>query len=311
MKNLLLTTALVAVAATGATAQTAATNTEMQSSMEQSANVPAFLVSNFTGKSLYTLDTDETRNLTEQRRAHDTMSRERSEMRWESSATFTASRDAWEDIGNIDDVVLTKDGEIRGVLIDVGGFLGFGARTVMVDLDDLYFVADDDQPEDISDFNVVASMSRDQLEALPEWDDSQLEIGFQARSYGQHEEHGQMQEHGHSDEMGQHAHAARTEVPDGYRVMDAEERTADRLMGADVYGREGEDIATVDDLILGSDGSVTDVIVDVGGFLGMGSHTVALPIDAVDILWSDSDNDVRVQVPMTEEELESLPEYES
>jgi len=320
MNKLMLTTAIVAVTSMGAVAQTTDTG-----EAQTSGNVPAFLVTDFTGKDLYTLDTEEVRTLSEQR------GQAGSTTGWDSSDVFTSERDAWDNVGNIDDMIVTMDGEIRGIIIDVGGFLGIGARSVMVDINDLYFVSENGAAEDIDDFFVVASMTQEQLEALPEWSEDQLRTGFEQRGYDSAQaEPGATMGAGHTTAMDPQSDSAqmetqdgmqgddgmatqadaRTEVPAGYEVLSAEERTADRLLGADVYGREGDSIATVDDLVLGDDGSVTHAVMDVGGFLGMGEHTVALEIDDIDILWNDEDGNVRVQLPMTQEEMESLPEYQ-
>lgn len=320
MKNLMLTTAIVAVTSLGSV-MTPAMAQDTQTT-QATSNVPAFLASNFTGKNLYTLDTEATRELTDMRTHEDQSTWDRVSMRWESSDLFAGARSDWENVGTIDDVILTQDGEIRGVLVDVGGFLGFGARTVMIDIEQLYFVVDDENPENLDDFFVVAALSGEHLEALPEWDEDQLSLGFEFRNYesasmnadvGMDDRSDMAMQDTQAEPSGhenQTVAAARTEVPDGFEVMEAEQRTADRLLDADVYGREGEQIATVSDLVIGSTGDVTHAVMDVGGFLGMGSHTVALELDHIDILWSDEDGEVRVQLPMTEEELESLPEYE-
>ncbi|TVP73156.1 MAG: PRC-barrel domain containing protein [Rhodobacteraceae bacterium] len=309
MKKFMLTTALVAVTSMGAIAQTTNGAMQTETAAMSADTVPAFLVSSFTGKDLYTLDTEATRDLTQTRQGTNQTMADQERMRWESSDVFSGSRDAWNNVGGIDDIVMTKDGEVRGVLIDVGGFLGFGARTVMVDIDDLYFVADDSEASDLDDFFVVATMSREQLEALPEWDEDQLSMGFESTRNFDSAGMGTATEAPMQDGTAEHAEA-RTEVPAGYQVMPETERTADRLMGADVYGREGDNIATVDDLVIGADGDITHTVMDVGGFLGIGNHTIALEIDDVDILWNDEDGNVRVQVTMTQEEMESLPEYE-
>jgi hypothetical protein len=81
-------------------------------------------------------------------------------------------------------------------------------------------------------------------------------------------------------------------------------------LGADVYDIEDENIATVSDLVMAENGEVTHAVIDVGGVLGLGTYTVALELDALDILWSDEDNEVRVELPMTREQLGSLPEYQ-
>jgi sporulation protein YlmC with PRC-barrel domain len=311
MKKLMMTTAIVAMTSMGAIAQTADTTTAGSDAAAMNQNVPAFVASDFTSKTLYTLDSEEARAL------HDAGG-ERA--RWESSPTFAADRDAWESIGGISDLVITKDGDVRGILIDVGGFLGFGARTVMIDIDELYFVADDSNPDALDDFLVVASLSKEQLEALPEWDSEQLSIGYEATHIapsstvaadtGTATGTDTTDQAAMSDAETDPMQSAASDLPDGYSVMDAEERTADRLMGAEAYSSEGESIATVSDLVLNDDGGASHVIMDVGGFLGMGSHTVAIDVEQVNILWNDADGDVVVQVPMTEDQLRDMPEYQ-
>ncbi|WP_201156955.1 PRC-barrel domain-containing protein [Rhodobaculum claviforme] len=291
MKTLMMTTALVAATAFGAAAQTGAA--DMTGTTQ--GGVPAFVSSDFTGMTLYTLGRDSTGEMGDA---------QRDQTRWSSSDRFLEERDDWQSIGSIDDVVMTKDGEVRGVLVDVGGFLGFGARTVMVAFDDLYFVTEDADAETVDDFFVVIEMSQDQLENLPEWDEEQLRIGFESRSQS---EAGAMPRDGDSAMA---TRGSSETFPEGYTMLEGEERTADRLMGADVHDANGETIGSVNDVVIGDDQRITDVIVDVGGFLGMGSHTVALPIEDARIGWHDEDGDARVQVSMTADQLENMPEYE-
>lgn len=81
---------------------------------------------------------------------------------------------------------------------------------------------------------------------------------------------------------------------------------AEKLIGADVKNAQNETIGEVEAVRLGQGGSVQDVIVSVGGFLGMGARDVALS-------WNDlqvTQNGEAVQTTMTEEQLRNLPEYE-
>lgn len=340
MKKLMLTTAIVAVTSFGAVAQTTTATTEpaAQGQMQGQANVPAFLASDFTGMRLYTLDHESVSDLLARERTETDMQSgetgdayQNRSVRWTSSDAFIGQRDAWENIGNVDDVVMTQDGEIRGILVDVGGFLGMFAHTVMVDIDDLYFVSEDatttttDIAEDVSDFFVVATMSREQLEALPEWDESLLSSGFEAARYGQQpgmsetgeapaQEQAEMMEPGNAQttmEDGSQTGMSDDMTAQGYAEIDVhDERTADMLTGANVYDAAQENIGNVADLVLGNDNAVTHMLVDVGGFLGMGSHTVAMPVEEANILWHEADEDVRVHVDMTRDQLETMPEYE-
>lgn len=303
MKKLMLTTAIVAATSMGAFAQTEATTPGADAGMSQtSANVPAFLVSNFTGKSLNTLDTEETRTLGETRSTDESVG-------WNSDETFAANRDTWENVGNIDDVVLTQDGELRGVLVDVGGFLGLGARTVMVDLNDLYFVADEAAAEDMSDFSVVATLTREELESLPEWDETQLTTGFAEDSYDD-AAMTPADDTAVAPADGAAMDTTGDDAMEGYAAIPVADLTAEQVLGANVYDTAGENIATVDDLVLGADDEITHAVMDVGGFLGLGSYTVAFDINEVDVMWNAESDDVRVQVNATQEELEAMPEHE-
>ncbi len=334
MKKLMLTTAIVAVTSFGA--YTLSTDTTYgQTTSADSQMVPAFLVSDFSGKNLYTLDIDEARNLRDRENVEGRSRWDQTQMRWESSQTFVAHRDRWENIGNIGDVVMTADGEIHGVLIDVGGFLGIGARTVKVDLDHLYFVLDDDGAnggwfgDTADDFFIVAAMTKAELEGLAEFDADQLRSGLERRGYEDRrdepgetmDQDGQVEEREGRDaavteeqeldeqEAMQQDQQARTQAPEGYELMAQDQRTADMLIGADVYDGENQQIGTVQDLVL-DENEVSHLVIDIGGFLGLGEHRVALQHQEVDIFWSDQDGNVRVQVPMTQQELEQMPEHE-
>jgi sporulation protein YlmC with PRC-barrel domain len=53
---------------------------------------------------------------------------------------------------------------------------------------------------------------------------------------------------------------------------------ASKLLRQDVYNDKGEKIGKIDDLVVAPDGTLSIAVVDVGGFLGMGDHRVAVPV---------------------------------
>ncbi|MET0169687.1 MAG: PRC-barrel domain-containing protein [Aliihoeflea sp.] len=69
-----------------------------------------------------------------------------------------------ENVGSISDVILDGDA-VDAVTIDVGGFLGMGAKEVAVDMDNLEFMTDED-----GDHYLYTSFTQEQLEAQPEYD---------------------------------------------------------------------------------------------------------------------------------------------
>jgi len=53
---------------------------------------------------------------------------------------------------------------------------------------------------------------------------------------------------------------------------------ASKLLGASVYNDNDQKIGKIGDLIVAPDGTLSVAIIDVGGFLGIGTHHVAIPV---------------------------------
>lgn len=86
------------------------------------------------------------------------------------NATVNAAGDDWDDIGEISDLVLSKDGKVEAVLVDIGGFLGMGEKSVAVAMDQLHIIRDGDSE---NDYFIVFNSNRAALENAPafEWAD--------------------------------------------------------------------------------------------------------------------------------------------
>jgi sporulation protein YlmC with PRC-barrel domain len=54
---------------------------------------------------------------------------------------------------------------------------------------------------------------------------------------------------------------------------------ASKLVGLDVYNEANEKIGDINDVILDKSGKVENVVLGVGGFLGMGEHYVSVAYD--------------------------------
>ncbi len=97
--------------------------------------------------------------------------------------------------------------------------------------------------------------------------------------------------------------------PEGYTpVTDWAAVTTDELDGATVMAAGDTNVGSISDVELSADGQVSAVIVDIGGFLGMGAHTVRLTPDEVHI-FRNAEADVIAYVNMDEEALRAIPEY--
>ncbi len=71
--------------------------------------------------------------------------------------------------------------------------------------------------------------------------------------------------------------AANAVKDDGSLQQSHNEWRATKLDGATVYNNQGTRVGTVDDLLLDSTGKVSDVVLSVGGFLGVNSKYVEVP----------------------------------
>jgi sporulation protein YlmC with PRC-barrel domain len=97
-------------------------------------------------------------------------------------------------------------------------------------------------------------------------------------------------------------------VPLGVAVVETEAVAtgwrASKLMHADVYNDSNQKIGKIDDFIVSPDGKLSVAVVDVGGFLGLAAHRVAIPVEQF--------GKVAPKVVLkgaTKEALKALPEF--
>jgi len=56
---------------------------------------------------------------------------------------------------------------------------------------------------------------------------------------------------------------------------------ASKLVGLNVYNDNNESLGSINDLLTDKNGNIKAVVVGVGGFLGVGEHLVAVPLDQI------------------------------
>ncbi|MFN7050837.1 MAG: PRC-barrel domain-containing protein [Gemmobacter sp.] len=312
MKMLMLSTAIALTSGVAAFAQDAA------SPFRSEADPMLIAASDFLGKRIYALEIEPTVTEAE------------------------GVQSDWEDIGEVNDVIIGRDGAVDSVLVDIGGFLGLGERRIAVDMQAIRFVSDSSTADLPHDYFLVMNANRALLETAPEYswskamDDAAVAVD------------GAMDKAATAvtdttnrilpdDTAGD---TATTETPDamapattdpattdpattdmaqadatpmvreGYASIAMDALTADDVQGASVYDAEDKRIGEVSELVLSADGKLTEAVIDVGGFLGIGAKPVALPIGSVDVVRADGGDETRIYVSMTKEELEALPKYE-
>lgn len=277
MKNLLLTSALLGLAAAPLAAQTTpSTEATPPTSTFVTGEIPGeILGSELIGMNVESSQTQYSNDMT----------------------VTTADRNQWDNIGSVNDLLIGADGAVKAVLVDVGGFLGMGARTVALDMSRIHLLTDDTGAR----FAAVTS-SREELESAPEF--TFADTPTPAAPEG----------------MGSPGAAVDTPVPgtgmatrpanvrEGFTDVDYATLTSSQLEGASVYGANDESVGKVGELVLSPDGQISEAVVDVGGFLGMGAHSVAFPFTAMQIM-SNASDEIRVYIDATKETLENMPVY--
>jgi sporulation protein YlmC with PRC-barrel domain len=106
------------------------------------------------------------------------------------------------------------------------------------------------------------------------------------------------------------APAATTTAQDQQFIGDqaASEVLASNIIGATVYGPDGKDVGDVSDMLLSQEGQVSGVVIGVGGFLGIGEKSIAVPFTAV-MKTADENGKIKLSVNLTKDQVESAPDF--
>lgn len=258
---------------------------------------------------------------------------------------YSGTGDDAENIGSISDIVLSPEGEVEAVVIGVGGFLGIGKKAVAIEYDLVQWTERDDNrylvvettrealealptfdvaayrpmPADAEIGNTKPATGQEIGAATPASpsavapadntaqapaDTAPADTTAGSATTGTATTDQTAADDMATDDTRTSAidRSAMTEVP-------ATELSADNLIGTTVYGADDENVGSIADVILSTDGQVDAVTVDVGGFLGIGAKEVALDLDNLAFM-REGDN-LYLYTALTKEQLEAQPAYDS
>jgi sporulation protein YlmC with PRC-barrel domain len=236
---------------------------------------------------------------------------------------YTGTGDDAEAIGDINDLVLDSDGSIAAVIVGVGGFLGVGEKNVAVPYSDLQWSTDAD-----GNSRAVMATTKDDLATAPDfiWPPDASEA---TPPLGDNDAGGAMapapdaaantdaevtpnanDTTNISPDMTTDQPEASSMAPDPTKMQPLDEATltADDLKGIGVFGQNDEQIGTIGDLVVDADGKIDAVVVDVGGFLGVGSKPVAVGFDNLQFA-VDANNQRYLFLNATKEQLDQQPQF--
>jgi sporulation protein YlmC with PRC-barrel domain len=78
-----------------------------------------------------------------------------------------------------------------------------------------------------------------------------------------------------------------------------------QILGKTVYNESNQKVGRIDDLIVAPDSAVSFAIIGAGGFVGLGRHDVAIPVQQIKL------QDDKFMLPgATKEAIKALPKFE-
>ncbi|MBZ9774328.1 PRC-barrel domain-containing protein [Mesorhizobium sp. CO1-1-8] len=269
IRNLLATTALATLIATGAYAQSATNPAPAKSPAAQETGAATVraegsIVTNIIGESVY-----------------------------------NGTGDDAENIGKVSDVVFDKDGQAKSVVIDVGGFLGVGAKRVAFDYAKLQWA------EKNGDRWLVAPATKDELTAQAEFD-SKPYAPAPAPAASTDATAPTAPATTDSAQKPADMNAVQAEP-----VKRADGNLATNILGEDVYNGTGDDaqnIGDVNDIVLTKEGKAKSLVIGVGGFLGLGAKNVTYDFSKAQ--WAEKNGDRWLVAQTTKEELQAQPDFD-
>jgi sporulation protein YlmC with PRC-barrel domain len=183
-----------------------------------------------------------------------------------------------------------------------------------------------------ANIRLVVSMTKEQLEQAPEWKDPNDQANQQASNAGQPATGADNANNAATTANQSAANGATTTdqsaivspdmaanntggtagtaASDGAAFQTAtQDLRAEELMGQSVYSSDDKSLGEIDDLVLNKDGAIQAVVIDVGGFLGIGEKPVAVQFDALNVQKNEG-GDLRLMVNASQQQLESAPSYD-
>jgi len=218
---------------------------------------------------------------------------------------YTGVEETSEVIGVIKDLVVGPLGDISAAIVDIGGFLGTGQKDVAVAFAEIERVPGPD-----GQVRWVLQTTREALAAAPvfQWPD---ENAVPAAPTSEAEEAEQLVEDPNATAVDpelttDQAETGAQTTPDS---IETTEPTPEELVGMGVYGLNDQPIGTINSVIETENGDIDAIVVDVGGFLGLGAKPVAVAYE--NLTFSTDRGGVRyLFLNTTRDALEAQPMYD-
>ncbi|SIO13620.1 PRC-barrel domain-containing protein [Rhodovulum sp. ES.010] len=193
--------------------------------------------------------------------------------------------DGWTEIGEIADVYVSGAEEIEWIVTEIDGAVDAAPREVAFELGKFRFKPD---PDTSDAFFVVYEGNRAALEAREQRDRADMEPG--GRSLARDTDGDGATAMASMDDAAVRGAGECLRMSEGDRAA----LRAESLERHPVLGPDGAQIGEIGALVIGDAGEMERVVVEVGGFLGLGEKRVALPFTELSVARTDGAQGWRV-----------------
>ena len=198
-------------------------------------------------------------------------------------------------VGEIDSVMVNTKGKVTGVVLDVSGWLQ-SEKLVSVPWTDLKTNADG---------KIVSPLTKESATAAAGYSYKDPALRKQVLT-----ESGERYVVNEAPADTTQPATATTDMTTNDPIVNADgSLNASKLIGLNVQSPEDKKVGEIGEVVLDKGGKVEGVIVDVGGFLGIGTHPVLL--NWKDVTLAAQDGKTKAIVNLTKDSLEQMPAYES
>jgi len=239
---------------------------------------------------------------------------------------YNGTGDDAQNIGDVNDLVIGTDGKVASIVIGVGGFLGIGEKNVALNFSDI------DWAEKEGDRWIVVNATKEQLQSMPAFDRNAFGPANTASDTtapatdstamapatppaGDDTATTPTQDRAAQAPSDTGTAAGTDTTTTGaidrsqLKEMPAGDIRAEELVGTTVYGADESNVGEIGDVVMTQDGKIDAVIMDVGGFLGVGEKEVAVGMDNLAFMTDDSGNKY-LYTNFTKDQLNAAPAYD-
>lgn len=213
----------------------------------------------------------------------------------------TVKNDGGEELGEVDDLIMSRNGKIKKVILSVGGFLGVGDRLAAVPFKSLQIREKGD---------IVYNVTNHHLEKHPIF--TYKREGFDEYYYSPPPPYGSFAlappgyqgyfPYGHpygsfprGRYRGEYGAWGWEYYPERLRLSG--------ILKRPVWNEAGQEVGEIDDLIIGRNAKVETIILSVGEFLGMEEKLIALPFKPLKV------NGAGIVYNVTQQQIKELPGF--